>query len=120
MADRRAPEEPALPVIHRDDGPTSTTAIISYLMMGMFAMVSLGVFCLLIFRVPVQDTMLALIGAIITAAVAGPAVVGGFWLASSSGAKANSAAIRQLAGAGPPPPADPSTVVEPKPAGEKQ
>jgi hypothetical protein len=108
MADRRIPDDP---IIHRDDGPTSATAIISYLLIGCFLLIATMVWILIAYRVQVDPAMLTVLGAIVTAAVTALGVVGGFWLASSIGSrmesKASNAAMRQLAGAGPPPPADP-------------
>jgi hypothetical protein len=106
MNDRRADDHAP---IHRDDGPFSTPAIISYIVLLLFLIVSVGVYVLIWFQKDIEDVMLTLVGAILTAVVGGLAGVTAYWLASSSGSKANSAAIRQLAGAGPPPPADPVT-----------
>ncbi len=118
MADRRAPDDHQ-PQVHRDDGPWSTPAVISYLVFLLFAFVSLGVYVLIWYGKDIEDVMLTLVGAILTAVVGGMAAVTGYWLASSSGSKANSAAIRQLAGAGAPPPAEPGTVLPVEPGGDK-
>ena len=87
---------------HRDDGPFSTTALISYALVAQFTLCMTGVFGLIFSGIKVEPTMLTVLGAIVTAAVAGPAVVGAFWLASSNTARANAAAMRQLAGASAP------------------
>jgi hypothetical protein len=114
MADRSvAPAEPSL---HRDDSPLSTAAIISYAILALFLIVILCVFSIVWNHIPVEPVLLTTIGGLITATVGGVSAVAGFWLASSAGAKANSAAIRQLAGAGAPPPADPETGVKPEKA----
>ena len=102
--------------MRRDNGPFSTTALISYMLICQFTLCMMGVFWVIFMRVPVDPTMLTVMGAIVTAAVACTSVVGGFWLASSNSASANAAAMRQLAGAGPPPPADPSSSAPDKPA----
>lgn len=101
-------------VAHRNDGPGSTVAIISYLLIAQFTLVAGGVFGIIYNRIPVEAVILTVLGGIITAAVAGLATVGGFWLAGAIGNKDDRAALRQLAGAGPPPPADPGAVVETK------
>lgn len=111
MTPERRAEDPA-PLPHRDDGPLGTAAIISYLLISMFFWVAAGVFAIVFFKIEVEPVLLTTLGSIITAATAALAAVGGFWLASSSGAKANSAAIRQLAGAGAPPPNEPGAIVQ--------
>ena len=108
------PETP--PTLHRDDGPFSTTAIISYLLIGNFTFCMIGVFAVIFFKVAVESVMLGVLGSLITAVVGGLTGVGGFWLASSIGSRRDGAAMRQLAGAGPPPPADPTApaTIEPE------
>lgn len=90
-----------------DHGPRSTVAIICYCLIGVFAL-TVGAFFMVIFSAAkIEDALLTVLGTIL--AIEGNAIsaVGGFWLASSVGSRATSAAIAQLAGAGPPPPAPP-------------
>lgn len=115
------PAAPDLAPAKRDDGPLSTVAIISYLIILQFSMVAFGVFMLIAYAVKVDPAMLTVLGALVTCVVGGVGIVGGFWLAGAIGSKADRAALRQLAGAGPPPPADPTqpppVPVEQLPAG---
>jgi len=99
---------------HRDDGLYSTSAVISYLIVAVFTLSFGGVLTIIGFRIPVEPTMLTVLGGVLATSATALQGVVGYWLSSSSGAKANSAAIRQLAGAGPPPPADPSTTTTEK------
>lgn len=90
-----------------DHGPASTVAIVCYLLIAVFGLTVYAFFQVIFAEAKVPDALLTVLGTIL--AIEGNAIsaVGGFWLASSVGARANSAAIAQLAGAGPPPPNPP-------------
>lgn len=93
---------------HSETSPLSTAAIISYLLIGVFVLVVLLLFGLIYNGKTIGEAMIGVIGGIIAAVTTALGAVYGFWLASSAGSRQNSAALRQIAGAGPPPPADPN------------
>lgn len=93
----------------------SPASIISYVVLAIFALTVAGVFALVGLKVDVDPVMLTVLGAVVTAVTGSVTGVLGFWMGSSSGAKTSNAALAQLAGAGPAPPATP---LAPSPAPE--
>jgi len=93
----------------RDGSLSSTPAIISFIILAMYAVSLIAAFVMAILSIEmkplIQNTLSGMIGAL-TVAFAG---VVAYWTGSSVGSKTANAALAQLAGAGPPPPADPAT-----------
>ncbi len=88
----------------------STQALISYAILTIFALTVSAVFWLIFKRIEPSSVMIGVLGGLIgveTTAVSG---VIGYWIGASSGGKTANAALAQLAGAGPPPPAEPKPV----------
>ena len=86
---------------------TSTAAIVTYIALGMLALDTVGIYVLLALRIAVTDVMVGILGGQLSthATIAVGAV--GFWVAGTASGKATNAALAQIAGAGPPPPATP-------------
>ena len=82
----------------------STPAIISYVILSIFAGTIFQVFELIRWRVGISPEMLGVLGGLIGVETTGVAGVTGFWIGASAGGKAANAALAQLAGAGPQPP----------------
>lgn len=95
------------PAAHRDDGPASATAIISYLLILVFTVNAAGVYLLIWFKIQVEAAMLTLLGGIDAAAVAALGIVGGFWLSSTLASR------RQAATGAPPAAASPGRPLAP-------
>lgn len=81
---------------------TSTQAIVTYVLLGQFNAVGVGIFALIAFGVKIDPVMLGVLGGLIAAVTNAVSLAIGFWLGSSSGSKAASATIAQLAGASAP------------------
>lgn len=88
---------------------TSTQAIVTYVLLMQFNLVVLGVFILIIMKVSVDSALLGVLGGLIAAVTTAVSGAVGYWLGSSASSKASGAALAQLAGAGPPPPAAPGS-----------
>lgn len=98
-----APEKPAEPASALPPSDrTSTQAIVTYVLLGQFNAVGVGIFALIAFGVKIDPVMLGVLGGLIAAVTNAVSLAIGFWLGSSSGSKAASATIAQLAGAAPP------------------
>lgn len=80
-------------------------AIVTYILLGQFSLVVLGVFLLIAYGVKVDSALLGVLGGLIAAVTTAVSGAVGYWLGSSAGSKASTAALAQLAGAGAPPPA---------------
>jgi hypothetical protein len=78
---------------------TSTQAIVTYVLLGQFNAVGVGIFALIAFGVKIDPVMLGVLGGLIAAVTNAVSLAIGFWLGSSSGSKTQSATIAQLAGA---------------------
>lgn len=68
-------------------GPLSTAALISYGIVTLWALTVLGVFVLVFNRVPVEDVMVGILGAILSTTSGALTAVAGYWLASSANAE---------------------------------
>lgn len=88
---------------------TSTQALVTYILLAQFALVVAGVFLLILLKVTVDSALLGVLGGLIAAVTTAVSGAVGYWLGSSAGSKASTAALAQLAGAGPPPPAAPGS-----------
>lgn len=88
---------------------TSTQAIVTYVLLAQFNLVVAGVFVLIIMKVNVDSALLGVLGGLIAAVTTAVSGAVGYWLGSSAGSKASNAALAQIAGAGPPPPAAPGS-----------
>lgn len=69
------------PQIH---GPVSTVALISYALIALWALTVGGVFVLVANRIPVEDVMVGILGAILSATSSALTGVVAYWLASSA------------------------------------
>lgn len=87
----------------------SVQATVTYILLAQFSLVVLGVFLLIIMKVSVDSALLGVLGGLIAAVTTAVSGATGYWLGSSAGSKTASAALVQLAGAGPPPPAAPGS-----------
>lgn len=90
-----------------DHGTTSTVAILCYAGLTIFLATIIGIFWIILAGVKIDGPILPVLGTILAIEGSFLSAISGFWLASSVGARANSAAIAQLAGAGPQPPEQP-------------
>ena len=64
--------------------PRSTVALISYALIGLWALTVGGVFVLIGNRVAVEDVMVGILGAILSTTATGVTGVVAYWLASSA------------------------------------
>ncbi len=95
-------------------GDVTTAAAVTFVALGLFGATILGVFVLIVLHLTIEPVMLGVLGTLmgtLTTIVSGAA---GYWVGGSSGGKTANAALAQIAGAGPPPPASP-LASEPKP-----
>lgn len=76
---------------------TSTAAIVTYVVLGQFFAVLVGVFALIAAGVKVDPVMLGVLGGLITATVASVSAVVGYWVGASAGGKTANAALAQIA-----------------------
>ena len=65
-------------------GPFSTVALISYALIVLWALTVGGVFVLVANRIPVEDVMVGILGAILSATSSALTGVVAYWLASSA------------------------------------
>lgn len=100
-----------------DAAHKSVAAVITYILLGQLSLIMVGVFMIIFFNAKVEAVMLGVLGGLITSVTGQAGVAVGFWVGSSSSSKAANAALAQIAGAGPPPPAQPlgETQTETKP-----
>jgi hypothetical protein len=86
---------------------TGVAAIVTYVLLGIFALALLGVFLLISYGVKIDGVTLGVLGGALGTLQTMLVGAVGFWIGSSVGAKASGDALAQLAGAGPPPPSQP-------------
>lgn len=82
-------------------------ALISYFIVGMFALTGGLIFQLIHDGIEIKPVILGVLGGWIGVLTTATAGVIGYWTGSSNGSKTANAALAQLAGAGAPPPAQP-------------
>jgi hypothetical protein len=86
----------------------STPALVTFIVLAILALVDAAVFAIVGGRVPVEPAMLTVLGQIQGGAQTLAVGAVAYWVGSSVGSKTAQAALAQLAGAGAPPPADPT------------
>lgn len=91
-----APDPVRAPVAPGTDR-TSTQAIVTYVLLGQFNLVGLGIFVLIFVGVKIDPVMLGVLGGLIAAVTNAVSLAIGYWLGSSSGSKSATAALAQIA-----------------------
>lgn len=90
-----------------DTGARSVPAIITYFLLGQTTLLIVLVFAIIVLGTKVEGEMIGILGGLISSITGAAGIAVGYWVGSSAGAKSANAAVAQLAGAGPPPPAAP-------------
>lgn len=86
---------------------TSTAAIVTYIALAELGLSLIAVLALIILRRPIDPVMVGILGTILGTITTIAVAAAGFWVGGSAGGKTANAALAQIAGAGPPPPASP-------------
>ena len=89
-------------------------AIVVYALLFMVTVFGCALFWLIFQRIQIQDVMLGLLGAFLTALYGWVNIGIGYFFGNSQSGKTANAALSQLAGAGPPPPAAPLAPKDPE------
>jgi hypothetical protein len=109
-----------------NSGSSSVAAIVTYWLLAIWSGLILGVFLLIANQVKLSDVMLGVLSGLFGTQTTLLVASVSFWVGSTSGANqaqsaiANDAAgktnaLAQLAGAGPQPPAEPTSLGQPQP-----
>lgn len=85
----------------------SVPAILAYVCLAQLTMFGLALFWLIGAKIHLDAVVVGLLGAFFTSITSNAALALGYHLGASVGGKTANAALAQIAGAGPPPPADP-------------
>lgn len=89
----------------------SVPAILAYLCLGQMILFGVALFRLIEMKIHLDAVVVGLLGAFFTSITSNAALALGYHLGASVGGKTANAALAQIAGAGPPPPADPLSKV---------
>ena len=87
----------------------SVAAIVTYIALGMLALDTVGIFLLIWNGIAVTDVMIGILGGQLSVHSTIAVGAASFWVAGTASGKSTNAAMAQIAGAGPPPPAAPMT-----------
>lgn len=102
-----------------DASPTGSPALISFVVLAIWLLTIVGLFVILVEGVDIDPVLIGLLGGVLSTETAAVGAVTGFWLANSLNSNragaAKDAALSQIAGAGPPPPATPLETTSPPP-----